>query len=147
MVFFFQTCFCPSGKSKALSLQALRTSVSSSFSYPKQECASSSSPSPSKRANSTPTKSFTPDFNTTTSIAASPHPAAPPARLVVPAVRSRRAPQEVLKPVLLVLPSVHFPAFFPPSQTRFSHSLNYKWKTPAHIASLTRSSGALSKDA
>ncbi|XP_047440845.1 putative methyltransferase NSUN7 isoform X2 [Mugil cephalus] len=141
------------GRQKALSLQTLRTSVSSSFSYSKRECASSSSPSASKQASSAPPESLTPEFDTTP-VAASPHPAALPASPVAPAVRPRRAPQEVLKPVLLVLPPVHFPTFFPPhhSQRRFSPGLNYnKWKTPDNMASLSlslsRSSGGLSKDA
>ncbi|XP_044060732.1 putative methyltransferase NSUN7 isoform X2 [Siniperca chuatsi] len=124
-----------SSQGKALRLQASKNTVSSSSS--------------SKPENSTPKKSITPVFNTTTSTATL-HPAPPPATPLAPVVRPRRAHLEVLKPVVLVLPPVHFPNFFPPqhSRTRFSPSFNYnKWRTPAQTVQLSRSSGSLSKDA
>ncbi|XP_054454057.1 putative methyltransferase NSUN7 [Anoplopoma fimbria] len=117
------------GKVKAMRLQASKHTVSSSFSFSKQE-------------SSTPKKSIPPVLNTTTTTTTP-----PPA---IPLVRPRRAPQEVLKPVLLVLPPVRFPDFFPPqlSRTGFSPSFNYnKWRPPAQSVPFSRSSGGLSKDA
>ncbi|XP_029297302.1 LOW QUALITY PROTEIN: putative methyltransferase NSUN7 [Cottoperca gobio] len=121
------------GKAKALHLKVSQNTVSSSFSSPKLE-------------NSAPKKSITSVLKATTSTP-SLHPAPLPATL---AVRPRRAPQEVLKPVVLVLPPVHFPSFFQPqySRTRFSPSFNYnKWRNPTQSAPLSRTSGGLSKDA
>lgn len=135
-------CFCLSGKPKAVRLQALKNTVTSPFSFSKQE---SSCSSLSKPENSTPTKSITPVFNTTTTTTL--HPAPPPA---TPVVRSRRTQQEVLKPVVFVLPPVHFPNFFPPQHSRpgFSPSFNYnKWRTSAQTVPLSRSGGGPSKDA
>uniref|UniRef100_A0A3Q3JBR5 SAM-dependent MTase RsmB/NOP-type domain-containing protein n=1 Tax=Monopterus albus TaxID=43700 RepID=A0A3Q3JBR5_MONAL len=134
------------GKPKTLCLQALKNTASSSFSSLKQESTSSSSSSSSKPENShKPTKSITPVFSTTDSTISALHTAPPPASSVV---RPRRAHQEVLKPVVLVLPPVHFPNFFPPqySQTRFNPSFNYnRWRTPAQAVPLSRSSGSISK--
>ncbi|XP_040904345.1 putative methyltransferase NSUN7 [Toxotes jaculatrix] len=129
------------GKSKALRLQALKSAVSSRFSSLKQESGSSSS------SNSTSTKSISPEFNTPiiTTTTTTQHPVLPPS---APVVRPRRAHQEVLKPVVLVLPPVHFPSFFPPqhSRTGFGPSFSYKWRTPAQTAPHPRSGGGLSKD-
>ncbi|XP_008291378.1 putative methyltransferase NSUN7 [Stegastes partitus] len=140
------------GKTKARAMQALKNTVSSAFSFSKQERASSSSTSScSNPENSAPAKSIAPVFNTTTTTPTTPHPASPPATPATPADRPRRAQQEVLKPALLVLPPVHFPNFFPsrqPSRTGFSPSLkSNRWKTPAQLASSSRSSGDLSKNA
>lgn len=131
------------GKTKALSLQSLKSTVSSSFSYSKQECTGSSSTSSfSKLENSVPS-------NTTTTITTTP--ASLPATTVTPNVRPRRAQQEVLRPVVLVLPPVHFPNFFPtrhPTRTGFNPSFSYnRWKTPAQLVSSSHSSGDLSKNA
>ncbi|XP_076595910.1 putative methyltransferase NSUN7 [Chaetodon auriga] len=116
------------GQAKALRLQALKNTVSSSFS--------------SSKPDSTPKKSISPVFNITTSTPTL-LPAPPPATPLAPLVRPRRAHQEVLKPVVLVLPPVHFPSFFPPqhSRTRFSPSFSYnKWRDPAQNAPPSRSS-------
>lgn len=129
-------CFHASGKAKTLRLQPSRNSVSCSFSLSKQEKTSSSSPA-SKPENNAPTK--------TTAL----HPTPPPATPVAPVVRTRRARQEVLKPVVLVLPPVHFPNFFPPQHSRagFNPNLNFnKWKPPAQTGPVSRSSGNLSKE-
>ncbi|KAM9356736.1 putative methyltransferase NSUN7 [Symphorus nematophorus] len=122
------------GKPMALHSQASKNTVSSSSPFSKQE-------------NNTPKKITTPVFNTTTSTS-TPRPAPPPSTPLEPVVRPRRAHQEVLKPMVLVLPPVHFPSFFPPhhSQRGFSPSFSYnKWRAPAQTVSLSRSS--LSKDA
>ncbi|XP_068570814.1 putative methyltransferase NSUN7 isoform X2 [Cebidichthys violaceus] len=113
------------GKAKEMRLQASKNTVSSSF------CSS-------KPESSAPKKSINPVLNTTTT--------RPPG---TPLARPRRAHQEVLKPVVLVLPPVHFPDFFPPqlSRTGCSPSSNYKWRPPAQSVHLSRSSGGLSKDA
>ncbi|XP_056239677.1 putative methyltransferase NSUN7 [Seriola aureovittata] len=130
------------GKPKSLRLQTVKNTVSSPFASSKQESSCSSSLKPE---NSKPTKSITPVFNTTTTTTTSVHPAPPPS---TPVARPRRALQEVLKPVVLVLPPVHFPNFFPPqhSRTGFSPSFNYKWRGPGQTVPLSRSSGGLSKD-
>lgn len=130
-------CFCPSGKAKTLHLQASKNTVSSSSYSPKPE-------------NSTSKKSTSPVLNITTSTT-SLCPAPPPATPLALVVRPRRPHQEVLKPVVLVLPPIHFPNFFPPqhARTRFSPSPSYnynKWRTPAPTVPLSRSSGSLSKD-
>uniref|UniRef100_UPI0037E71106 putative methyltransferase NSUN7 n=1 Tax=Semicossyphus pulcher TaxID=241346 RepID=UPI0037E71106 len=136
------------GRAKALRLQASKNTTSSPFSSSKQE--SSSCPSLSKPLNSTPKKSFTPVFKTTTSCTTL-HPAPPPAAAspLAPVVRPRKAPQEVLKPVVLVFPPVHFPSFFPPQHSRtgsipsFSYS---KWRSPTQTSPLSRSGGNTPKD-
>ncbi|XP_075959897.1 putative methyltransferase NSUN7 [Anarhichas minor] len=112
------------GKAKEMRLQPSKNTVSSSFSSSKSE-------------SSAPKKSITAVLNTT--------PRPPATRLA----RPRRAHQEVLKPVVLVLPPVHFPDFFLPqlSQTGCSPSLHYKWRPPAQSVHLSRSSGGLSKGA
>ncbi|XP_038555461.1 putative methyltransferase NSUN7 [Micropterus salmoides] len=125
------------GKAKTLHLQASKNTVSSSSSSPKPE-------------NSTSKKSTSPVLNITTSTT-SLCPAPPPATPLALVVRPRRPHQEVLKPVVLVLPPIHFPNFFPPqhARTRFSPSPSYnynKWRTPAPTVPLSRSSGSLSKD-
>ncbi|XP_041800623.1 putative methyltransferase NSUN7 [Chelmon rostratus] len=120
------------GQAKALRMQVLKNTVSSSFSFSKQESTSSSI-----KENNTPKKSITPVFNITTST--STH----PTTLLAPLARPRRAHQEVLKPVVLTLPPVHFPSFLPPqhSRTRFSPSFNYnKWRSPAPTVPRSRSS-------
>ncbi|KAI4819002.1 hypothetical protein KUCAC02_004284 [Chaenocephalus aceratus] len=58
-----------------------------------------------------------------------------------PVARTRRPPQEPLKPMVLVLPTIHFPSFFP------AHPNYNKWRDPAQSVPLSRSSGGLSKDA
>uniref|UniRef100_A0A3Q1GQF3 NOP2/Sun RNA methyltransferase family member 7 n=1 Tax=Acanthochromis polyacanthus TaxID=80966 RepID=A0A3Q1GQF3_9TELE len=136
------------GKTKTPALQALKSTVSSSISYSKQDCSSSSC---SRPENSAPSESIAPVVNTTTTITPTLHPASPPATCATPAVRPRRAQKEVLKPMVLVLPSVHFPNVFPPRQpfrTGFSPSFNYnRWKPPAQLVSSSRSSADLSKSA
>lgn len=140
-------CFCPSGKAKPLLLHASKNTVSCSFSSPKQESTSSSSSS-SKPEHITSKKIITPVLNITTSTSTLHH-APPPAPPLAPVVRPRRPHhQEVLKPVVLVLPPVQFPTFFPPQHSRigFSPSLNYnKWRSHVQTVPLSRSS--LSKDA
>ncbi|XP_070692913.1 putative methyltransferase NSUN7 [Pempheris klunzingeri] len=124
------------GKGKALRLPASKNIMSSSFSS-------------SKLQNSTPKKSMTPVCNTTTSTP-SLGPAPPPATPLAPVVHPRRANLEVLKPMVLVFPPVHFPNFLPPqhSRTGYSPSFNYnKWRMPSQTVPLSRSSGSLSKDA
>ncbi|XP_067455276.1 putative methyltransferase NSUN7 [Thunnus thynnus] len=126
----------PQGKAKTLCLQPSKNSGSSSFSLSKQQNTISSSSS-SKPENNTPTK--------TTTL----HPAPPPATPIIPVVRARRAHQEVLKPVVLVLPPVHFPNFFSPQHRRAgcNPNLNYnRWRPPAQTGPVSRSSGSLSKD-
>lgn len=128
-------CFSFSGKPKAL---RLKNTASSPFSSSEQESSYSSS---SKLENSTSSKSITPVSSTTTTSTTSPQPA--------PAVRPHRARQEVLKPVVLVLPTIHFPDFFPPqhNQARFNSSFNYaRWRSPSQTLPVSRSSGGLSKD-
>lgn len=138
-------CFCPSGKAKPLLLHASKNSVSCSFSSPKQE-STSSSPSSSKPEYITSRKSITPVLNITTSTSTLHH-APPPAPPLAPVVRPRRPHhQEVLKPVVLVLPPVQFPNFFPPQHSRigFSPSINYnKWRSPVQLLSCS----SFSKDA
>ncbi|KAK5864824.1 hypothetical protein PBY51_016035 [Eleginops maclovinus] len=112
------------GKARALRFQLTKNTVSSSFPSTKPE-------------NSSPRKSLTPVLNTTTSTPMT-YPTAPPP---TPAVRLRRPPQEPLKPVVLVLPTIHFPSFFPP------HPNYNKWRNPTPSVPLSRSSGGLSKDA
>ncbi|XP_035524639.1 putative methyltransferase NSUN7 isoform X1 [Morone saxatilis] len=124
------------GTAKAVRLRASKNTESSSFSSSKLE-------------NSTSKKSITPVFNITTSTTTL-TPAAPPSTPLTPVVRPRRVPQEVLKPVVLVLPPVHFPSFFPPQNNRtgFTPNFNYnKWRGPTQTVPLSRSSGSLSKDA
>ncbi|KAM7389730.1 hypothetical protein PAMP_023690 [Pampus punctatissimus] len=113
----------PQGKTKTLHLQPSKNSVSSSFS--------------SKQENNTAMK--------TSALRSAP----PPANPVAPAVRGRRAHQEVLRPVVLVLPPVHFPNFFPPKHSRagFIPNLSYnKWRPPAQTGPVSRSSGRLSNN-
>ncbi|KAM9849752.1 putative methyltransferase NSUN7 [Aulostomus maculatus] len=74
------------------------------------------------------------------------HPAPPPP---TPVVRFRRAHQEVLKPVVFVLPPIHVANFFPnqQSQAKFSPRLSRnKWRSPAQAVPLSRSGGGVSKD-
>ncbi|KAM4554874.1 putative methyltransferase NSUN7 [Odontesthes bonariensis] len=123
------------GKPRALPLQALKSTWSSSLSYSK-ECSSASSSS--KTEKGTPAQRITPVFSTTTSTTTPLHPACPPSSPLAPVVRFRRPQKEVLKPVLLVLPSVTFPVSFPPqrSGTGFSPSLSFnRWKIPAQTVS------------
>ncbi|KAG8004049.1 putative 28S rRNA (cytosine-C(5))-methyltransferase [Nibea albiflora] len=123
------------GKTRAQSLQCVKNTVSSSFSSSRQE-------------NST-TKKSTPPFDTITSDTTL-HPPAPPVTPLAPVVRPRRAQQEVLKPVVLTLPQIYFPNFFPPQQSRqgYCPSFNYnKWRAPTQTVPLSRSSGSFSKDA
>lgn len=124
-------------KPKSLRLQATKGTTSSSFSYSRPEC-NSSSCSSSKLEKSLHTAPVTTTLRYSSSSAA-------PA---VPAARSRGPQKEVLKPVLFVLPPVHFPNFFPPqhSRSRFSPSLSCKWKRQTQIVS-SCSGGSLSKDA
>lgn len=125
-------CFCPSGKAKALCLQASHNTVSSSLSSSKPE-------------HSTTKKTLTPVSNTTTPTTSLP-PAPPPPTPLAPVVRPRRA-QVVLKPVMFVLPPVHFPNPFSHqhNRTSFSRSFNCKWRTP--VQTMSSSSGSLSGDA
>lgn len=127
-------CFYPLEKPKSLRLQATKGTTSSSFSYSRPEC-NSASCSSSKLEKSLHTAPVTTTLRYSSSSAA-------PA---VPAARSHGPQKEVLKPVLFVLPPVHFPNFFPPqhSRSRFSPSLSCKWKRQTPIVS----SCSLSKDA
>ncbi|KAF3838292.1 hypothetical protein F7725_010060, partial [Dissostichus mawsoni] len=87
-------------KTKAMRVQVSKNTGSSSFSS-------------TKPGNITPKRSLSPILDIPTS---SPrrHSASPPAPPPpTPAVRTRRPPQEPLKPVVLVLPTIHFPSFFP----------------------------------
>ncbi|XP_030252176.1 putative methyltransferase NSUN7 [Sparus aurata] len=130
------------GKAKALQSQASKNTVSSPFSSSKHDSNSSS-----KSEKSTTKKSIQSVLNLTSSTS-SLLPAPPPGTPLVPVVRPRRAHQEVLKPVVLVLPRVHFPDFSPPqhSQIEFSPSFDYnQWRSPAPSVPLARSS--LTKDA
>ncbi|TMS17702.1 Putative methyltransferase NSUN7 [Larimichthys crocea] len=123
------------GKTRALNLQGVKNTVSSSLSSSKQE-------------NST-TKKSTPAFDTITSDTTL-HPPAPPTTPLAPVVRPRRAHKEVRKPVVLTLPQIYFPSFFPPQQSRqgFCPSFSYdKWRAPAQTVPLSHSSGSFSKDA
>ncbi|XP_073342581.1 putative methyltransferase NSUN7 [Pagrus major] len=99
------------GKAKALHSQASKNTVSSSFSSSKQDSTSSS-----KSEKSTTKKSIHSVLNLTSSTS-SLHPGPPPATPLAPVVRPRRAHQEVRKPVVFVLPRVHFPDFFPPQHS------------------------------
>ncbi|CAB1441755.1 unnamed protein product [Pleuronectes platessa] len=127
-------------KPKALRLQTLKSTVSSPFSCSSQDGSSSSSCKPEDR---TPPKSTNIAFSTTTSTL---QPAPPPS---APVVRPRRYHQEVLKPVLFILPPVHFPNFVSHQTSRAglrpSFSFN-RWRTPAPILPLPRSNGGFSKD-
>ncbi|XP_059201713.1 putative methyltransferase NSUN7 [Centropristis striata] len=129
-----QSIQVPLGRAQALRLHTSKNSAFSSVSSPKPE-------------NSVPKKSITPVLKTTTSTT-SLHPATPPSTPLAPVVRPRRAPQEVLKPVVLKpvvlsLPPVHFPNFFPPQHSR---SFNYsRWRPPGQSGPLSRSSSDLSK--
>ncbi|XP_019934940.2 putative methyltransferase NSUN7 isoform X1 [Paralichthys olivaceus] len=125
------------GKAKTVHLQTVKNTVSSPFSSSKQDSSSSSSCKPEDR---TPPKITNSAFNTTTITL---HPAPPPS---TPVVRPRRPHQEVLKPVVFVLPPVHFPNFLQqPNRNSPSFSYN-RWRTPAQILPLSRSSGGFSKD-
>ncbi|XP_056295492.1 putative methyltransferase NSUN7 isoform X2 [Pseudoliparis swirei] len=97
------------GKAKAMQMQASKDSVHSSF------------PS-SKPQSNAPKKSITPVLYT---------PPTPP--LPTPPARPRRARQEAPKPVVLVLPRVHFPNFFPPQLSRTGSGPNFDsmWRPPA----------------
>ncbi|XP_034545856.1 putative methyltransferase NSUN7 [Notolabrus celidotus] len=127
--------------------QASKNSTSSPFPSSKPE--SNSSPSLSKVENISLKKTIVPVFKTSTSttpLHLAPPPAPPPAMVI----RPRKAQQEVLKPVVLVFPPVHFPSFFPPqhSRTEYSHSFeNRKWRTPTQTMPPSRSSGNNPKDA
>ncbi|XP_069027258.1 putative methyltransferase NSUN7 isoform X2 [Embiotoca jacksoni] len=135
----------PSSQGKPKVQQPLRSTVSSSFSNSKQENANSSS----KPGINKPPKSNTPMFDTTTSLTTALHLAAPPPTPVVPVVRLRRPQQEVLKPVVLVLPTVHFPDFVPHQHRRtgFRPTFSYSnWKTTAQNPSPSCSSGGHSED-
>ncbi|KAK2904128.1 putative methyltransferase NSUN7 [Channa argus] len=89
------------GKPEALCLQGLKNTLTSSFSAYKPE-------------KNTLTKRITPASQTVASTTTL-LPAPPP---TTPVVRPRRARQEELKPVVLVLPPVHFPQLFPPKHKR-----------------------------
>ncbi|KAL6117673.1 nsun7 [Pungitius sinensis] len=112
-------------QASTMCMQALKSRVSRSLSSSKPE---------SRAHEKGPTTALNP--------ATAPPPVIPPAR-------PRRACQEVLKPVVLTLPSVHFPNFFPPqpSQPRLSQSRNYTWRPPAQGEPPSRSRGGLSRDA
>ncbi|CAN9514973.1 unnamed protein product [Ophioblennius macclurei] len=108
-----------------------------------------SSSSSTQPESITATKSVAPLPSTklaiTTSAAAAPIP--PPPTPAAPAARPRRAPQEVLRPVVLAFPPLNFPNLSPRhSREGIGLSLG-KWKTPAQIVSHLRSAGGLSKDA
>ncbi|KAM6923465.1 putative methyltransferase NSUN7 [Xenentodon cancila] len=116
------------GKPKAQRLQALKTTVSRSFSNSKQESTSSTS----SKTETSQSPTFT---STTTPTTATLHAACPPATTVAPTLRPRRAQQELMKRVVLVLPTITFPNSVPPqlTETELSPaSLDYnKWKTSA----------------
>ncbi|XP_034086779.1 putative methyltransferase NSUN7 [Gymnodraco acuticeps] len=116
------------GKAKAMRVQVSKNTGSSSFSS-------------TKPGNITPKRSLSPILDIPTSSPRT-HSASPPAPPPpTPAVRTRRPPQEPLKPMVLVLPTIHFPSFFP------AHPNYNKWRDPAQSVPLSRSSGGLSKDA
>ncbi|XP_020498254.2 putative methyltransferase NSUN7 [Labrus bergylta] len=136
------------GKAKTPHLQASKTTTSRPFSSSKPE--STGSTSLSKPENISLKKTFTPVCKTTTSTTTL-HPAPPPAPLPAtpssPFVRPRKAPQEVLKPVVLVFPPIHFPSFFPPQRSQAGHGASYsQWRTPTQAAPLSRPSGNIPKD-
>ncbi|TNN70526.1 putative methyltransferase NSUN7 [Liparis tanakae] len=108
------------GKAKAMPMQASKDTVHSSF--------PSSKPQSNAAKKSIPPVSYTPP--------------APP--LPAPLARPRRARQEALKPVVLVLPRVHFPNFFPPQLSRrasgpnFDSILSMRDRTPRFTLVVTR---------
>ncbi|KAK2849166.1 hypothetical protein Q5P01_009000 [Channa striata] len=117
-------------KPEALCLQGLKNTLTSSFSFSKPETSALT-----KRINP-----LYPTVASTTNL----HPNPPPA---TPVVRPRRGRQEELKPVVVVLPPVHFPEIFPPQHKRsgFSPNINLsKWRFPAQT--VPRSSSDLYKD-
>ncbi|KAM8909771.1 putative methyltransferase NSUN7 isoform 2-T3 [Spinachia spinachia] len=109
-----------SSQASAMCMQALKNRVSRSLSSSKPE-------------SSAPEKGPTPALSSA----------------LTPTSRPRRAYQEVLKPVVLTLPSLHFPNFFPPqlSQPPSSQSRNYNWRPPAQGEPLARSRGGPSREA
>ncbi|XP_017282589.1 putative methyltransferase NSUN7 [Kryptolebias marmoratus] len=122
-------------KPRAFRLQA----VSSSFPYSKQECPPFFSSKSEKRPSA---KLTTPIFNSSSPTCMTLGPACPPSSPVAQTVRPRRAQQEVLKPVVLVLPRIQFPDSVPPQRSRTWFNPNFnRWKSPAQFVS-----GALSKD-
>ncbi|XP_074530609.1 putative methyltransferase NSUN7 [Halichoeres trimaculatus] len=132
--------------------QASKNLTPSPFSSPRPE--NNNTPSFTRTENVTLKKTIKPVFKTTiptTPLYPAPPPPSPPAAApLTTVVRPRKALQEVLKPVVLVFPPVHFPSFFPPhhSQTELRPMLsNNRWKTPAHAAPLSRSSGNSPKGA
>lgn len=133
--------FCLSGKPKPLRSQVLDNTVPTTSSYSRE---GNTTPSSFKPENSSPAKSIPPLFNTTIAKGTSLHPTPPSA---TPVVRPRKARPNVLKPVVLVLPPVHFPDPLPPlnSRTGFSPSFSYsKWRSPSHT--IPRSSQDLLND-
>ncbi|XP_071373429.1 putative methyltransferase NSUN7 [Centroberyx affinis] len=121
----------------------------------------SSSSSSSKPDHTKPCKSASRVINTATSInghhlsnpsssssASSLHPAPPPSAAVAPPSRRR---QEVLRPVALTLPSIHFPNFSPPEHRGIEGNnprRNYnEWRLPPPAVPPLRSSRSLSKEA
>nr|XP_043896001.1 putative methyltransferase NSUN7 isoform X1 [Solea senegalensis] len=128
------SCCSSSKQESSCSSSSKQESSCSSSSKQESSCSSSSKPE-----NSTFTKRVAVTFDAATS-PRTPHPALRPA---TPLVRPRKAPQEVLKPVVLVLPPVHFPNF----QTGFSPNFSYnKWRTPVQALPFSRSGGGLPKN-
>ncbi|XP_041653838.1 putative methyltransferase NSUN7 [Cheilinus undulatus] len=135
------------GKIIAPSLQASKNPTSSSSSSLKPE--NTNPPSLSKPEHITLKKTITPVFKTTTSTDRL-HPAPSPASLTAHIVRPRKVQQEVLKPVVLVFPPVHFPSLFPPQCSRTGCSPSFscsQWRTPTHNELLPRTHGKIPKDA
>ncbi|KAM3867116.1 putative methyltransferase NSUN7 [Diretmus argenteus] len=123
---------------------------------PSQNTVSSSSPKPD---HTTPCKSIACVKNTaalikglhlptpaTSNFTSTLHPAPPPPAPVGLPPRGR---QEVLKPVALILPPVHFPNYFPPKHSKiagYSPTLTYnRWRPPSQSVPLFHSSGSLCK--
>ncbi|XP_029020346.1 putative methyltransferase NSUN7 isoform X2 [Betta splendens] len=132
------------GKPTSQRSQGLNHTVPTSSSSSSSSCrGGNTTPTSFKPENRSPSKSITFSFNTAVFNGASLHPAPPAA----PVARARKARQEVLKPVVLVLPPVHFPDLLPPlcSRTGFSTSFSYsKWRSPSHT--IPRSSHGLLND-
>lgn len=128
-------------KPRALRPKATNTTVSNPFSSEPDGCCTSFS----KPEKSSLPKTMTVVLNTTsTSATTTLHPTFYPG---TPVIRSRKPPQEVLKPVMLVLPPVHFPNFFPPQNRRtgFRPSVS-RWRTQGTTGPLARSGGGQYKD-
>ncbi|XP_028314901.1 putative methyltransferase NSUN7 [Gouania willdenowi] len=130
---------------KGRHFQPVKSSAVRVFWDSRQKYSTSSAPASSTHPqNDTPTKIISHALNMTSSSTSRTAPPAPP---VAPLLRPSRA-QEVLKPVVLVLPPVHFPSFLPPqrSGSGVSHSPWYsKKKTPPQPVYVFPSKGTADK--